>query len=244
MSEQRRPKILVIQPDVLCDMHRFGEWLENDGSELEVVRPFEGDEVPQRVDADALVVLGGSMGANDGAEFPWLADVGRLMRSAVADETPTLGICLGAQILADAMGGEVTRGVYGVELGVTSVTWVDDQVEDPLLDGLPTPLLAGSFHFDAISQLPPDAVRLGVGEVYENQVFRVGTAWGVQFHPEISPARFRTWRDEVEDDEGAIAHFDAQADRFEEVDASVQEGTRQLAANFAKIVRSAPDRAR
>ena len=239
MPEQPRPKILVVQPDAICDMHRFGDWLEDEGSDLVVVRPFDGDKVPERVDADALVVLGGSMGANDARDFPWLADIGTLMRSAVADRTPTLGICLGAQILADALGGEVTRGEHGVELGVTEVTWVDDLPADPLLDDLPTPLLAGSFHFDAISRLPPEAIRLGIGATYQNQVFRVGSAWGVQFHPEISPERFRSWRDEVEGDDATMAHFDAQAQRFEDVDPEVEAGTRQLASNFARIVRDA-----
>lgn len=238
-----RPKILVIQPDVLCDMHRFGEWLEADGAELVVVRPFEGDAVPDRVNADALVVLGGSMGANDAPEFPWLADVGELMRSAVAEQTPTLGICLGAQILADALGGEVTRGQRGVELGVTEVTMADES-GDPLLRDLPVPFLAGSFHYDAISRLPPGAVHLGSGEVYENQVFRVGSAWGVQFHPEISPERFRTWRDEVEGDVSSAAHFDAEAVRFDEVDTAVEAGTHRLADNFARIVRNALDESR
>lgn len=237
MSERQASRVLVIQPDAQCDLHRFSAWLHDEGITIEVVRPYEGDPVPSDLSADGLIVLGGGMGALDSAEFPWLTDVGNLLRAAVAADAPTLGICLGAQLLAAAMGGEVRRGDRGLESGITEVTWREEADNDPLIGGLPSPLVAGSLHFDAIVELPPAAVHLGVGAQYEHQVFRIGSAWGVQFHPEVSPERFRSWKSEVASIPGASDTFDRQVAEFEDADAEVRRGTRELAKRFALIVR-------
>lgn len=236
-------RITVVQPDVKCDLDRLGRWLEEDGIDVEVIRPFDGDEVPSDVDADALVVLGGSMGAGDHAEFPYIAEVAALMRTAVAADVPTLGVCLGAQILATAMGGEVEVGSAGLESGVVEVELLDSAAKDPLLKGMPTRFAMPALHFDAVTRLPESAVLLGTGSVYANQIFRVGSAWGLQFHLEITPGRFREWQAETP----AELHdlIDAQAEEFDRLDARVGADARRLARRFVTVVaeRAAPFRA-
>lgn len=233
-------QILVIQPDPLDDLHRFRDWLESEMTELETLRPYAGDSIPSDINIDALIVLGGSMGVMDVDRFPWLADVGALMRRTVDDGIPTLGICLGAQILADALGGDVRKGKHGIEAGVVKVAWSPDSIGDHLVDGLPQPFVAGTMHSDAIVTLPEGAVHLGTGDVYSHQVYRVGSAWGVQFHPETSPELFRSWQTEaLSGGMNTEIDFEDWAGALEESDADISAASEQLARRFVWIAREA-----
>ncbi|GAA1468952.1 type 1 glutamine amidotransferase [Microbacterium thalassium] len=235
MGISRTIRIAVVQPDDKCDLDRMGEWLEQDGVELRVIRPFAGDAVPASIHDDALIVLGGAMGVHDGDAYPYIDDIKSLLRATADADLPTLGVCLGAQLLADALGGEVAVGGEGLESGLVRIRLLDDAVGDPLVKSLPAQMLMPSLHFDAITRLPRDAVLLGTGEVYPNQVFRVGSSWGVQFHPEISPTRFVEWRDEVP--MPLLAEVDAQAREFESADTAVSDDARHLTRGFVGIVR-------
>lgn len=218
-------------------MDRLGGWLGDAGVAVELCRPYDGDEVPQTVEQDGLVVLGGHMGAADDDVAPWLPATRDLLREAVAEVVPTLGICLGAQLLAIACGGRVAVGPAGIEAGVVDVRWRAEVAADPLFAGLP-PTPGPTMHLDAIVELPPDAVWLGQTTRYPHQAFRVGPrAWGVQFHPEVSLATFTAWRALHADDwvgwriDGAdvVAQLAAR-------DAEVAETGRRLAARFAALL--------
>lgn len=235
LNRTPQTRLLVIQPDAKCDLDRLGRWLDTDGIVVQIIRPFEGGAVPDSVDGDGLIVLGGSMGALDEAEYPYLAAIKALLRKAVDEGIPTLGICLGAQLLAAALGGEVRRGDAGLESGIVSVRWLDAAQRDRLVGGLEDPFAAPALHFDAVTRLPQEAVLLGTGDTYPNQVFRVGSAWGVQFHPEITPARFRSWGAEVPES-GRTAH-DRDASELDSVDGLISSGARRLAHRFVRIVR-------
>jgi GMP synthase (glutamine-hydrolysing) len=238
----RQPlRMLVIQPDPLDDLNRFAGWLESEGVSFDIRRPFEGDSVDEVVDADALIVLGGSMGVMDAEQFPWLTDLKLLMRRAVSDEVPVLGICLGAQVLAEALGGEVRRGDRGLEAGVAEVIWQPSSVDDPLVGGLPQPSLVGHMHGDEISRIPADAELLGTGTTYRNQAFRVGTAWGVQFHPELSPELFSQWKAEIQPYSDDFEHW---ANSVEMADRHLSAGGEMLARRFAAIARSVGERSK
>ena len=188
------PAVLVIQPDADDPPERLGLWLGSQGLNLRVIRPFEGDSVPAVVDEDALVVLGGDMAAWEVEEHPWLEDIKALLTWAVANAKPTLAICLGGQLLADALGGCVKPGDRGLEAGAVILNSLDPVATDPLFGSLPWPVRMVEHHRDAISRLPPGAVWLAESSQYEHQVFRVGDcAWGVQFHPEVSPETYTRW---------------------------------------------------
>jgi GMP synthase (glutamine-hydrolysing) len=229
--------VLVVQPDDECPADRFGLWLTEAGAELRFIRPFQGDRVPEVVEADGLLVLGGDMGAGDDADHPWLADVRTLMRNAVVAEVPTLGICLGGQLLAAATGGAVARGAAGMEAGVVEVTARAVVEHDELMAGLPWPLLQGSMHRDAITSLPRNAVWLAESSAYRHQAFRVGRrAWGVQFHPELSPARYRRWAEYIRADELTTQRIVEGIDQFESLDDEVRTGAQALAHRFGELV--------
>jgi GMP synthase (glutamine-hydrolysing) len=186
------PTALVVQHVA----HESAGWLDDvldeGGVDRDVRRMWLGEDLPAVTDVDALVVLGGPMGATDDADAPWLADVRALLRAAVDAATPTLAVCLGAQLLAVAAGGSVVTGTAGPELGLCRVTV--DAADDPLLGGLRGDIAVVQWHWDHVAQLPSDAVPLASSERYAVQAFRVGSAaWGLQFHPEVTLPLVAQW---------------------------------------------------
>ena len=163
------------------------------GSDLSIVRIDEGHEVPAPDDIDSctgLVVMGGPMGVHD--ELPWLEPERALLRAAVDADVPVLGVCLGAQQLAAALGGEVVTGPVP-ECGVGEVHLTTEARTDPVLGAAPTPLPCVHWHSDTFS-LPEGAVRLAGNQAYDNQAFRVGArAYGFQFHVEVTGSLVAHW---------------------------------------------------
>jgi GMP synthase-like glutamine amidotransferase len=163
------------------------------GADLSVVRLDRGEKVP-RGEAVAgmtgLVVMGGPVGVHE--ELPWLETERALVRSAVEAELPVLGVCLGAQQLAAALGGTVTKGPEP-EYGVGDVHLTNEVIGDPLFGPAPTPLPCVHWHGDTFS-LPEGSVRLAGNEAYENQAFRFGRrAYGLQFHVEVTGSLVAHW---------------------------------------------------
>ena len=147
-----------------------------------VVRTFAGDKLPRT--ADALVVLGGGMGVYEQDRLPHLADEIRLLQDCVERGRPVLGICLGSQLLAAALGAEVTRAPRK-EIGFYRVRLLPAARQDALLSGAPESFVAFHWHGDAFA-LPAGAVPLASSTLTPLQAFRFGTrAWGIQFHLEV-----------------------------------------------------------
>jgi GMP synthase (glutamine-hydrolysing) len=181
------------------------------------------------------------MSSLDDHVYSWLSDIRCLITDAASQRKPTLGICLGAQLMAQAFGGNVTRGDQGLEAGVVRVSLRPEAAEDPLMAGLPDPFLVGAMHGDMIAQLPDSAVWLGMTTQYPHQAFRVGDAsWGVQFHPELSPAVYRQWLSLVNgNDTISVERAGRGMKEFEKQDRTVVVHTESLARRFAELVRGA-----
>ncbi|HSI93571.1 MAG TPA: type 1 glutamine amidotransferase [Jiangellaceae bacterium] len=231
--ERRRVVVIEHQPE--CPLDRFQTWLGGqtmDGTALGIVRPYAGDPIPERAE-HGLIVLGGQMSAYDDGVAPWLPVVRRLLATAVAERVPTLGICLGAQLLAVACGGRVdVAAPPGRESGVVDARHRPEAAADELLAGLPDPFPGPSMHADAVVELPAGATWLASSAMYPHQAFRVGrAAWGVQFHPEVSLPTFRSWAEShPEVDVAAVTAEFADRDR------EVAVAGRRLAERFAAIV--------
>ena len=167
--------------------------ITDSGAGLRTVRVDLGESVPPPGavgDMAGLVALGGPMGVAD--DLPWLGDERALLREAVTAGLPVLGVCLGAQQLAAALGAEVRRGP-APECGVGEVHLTADAIGDPVFGPAPTPLPCVHWHGDTFS-LPDGAVRLAGNEAYENQAFRVGArAYGLQFHVEVTASLVAHW---------------------------------------------------
>ncbi len=176
----------------------LAEWLPAAGLEIDVVAPWRGEQLPADLTGhDALVVMGGPQQAYDDDSAPWLRATKELLRSAVATELPTLAICLGAQLLAEASGGRVEKGAEGVEAGARLVAKRDVAWEDELFCDVPFTPTVVQWHEDAIVELPPGAVLLASSSRYPHQAFRLGPrAWGLQFHIETPPEMVRRWGEE------------------------------------------------
>jgi GMP synthase-like glutamine amidotransferase len=170
----------------------LARWLPAAGVELDVCRLHQGDALPAQVEHDALIVMGGPMDAfgDDGDQPVERA----LIADALARGVPILGICLGAQLLALAAGGQVARHAEGPEYGWGLVRRSDAAADDPLLRTVPFLPDVVHWHSDEITALPPGAVALCRGEHTEVQAFRVATnAWGLQFHIEVDEAMIASW---------------------------------------------------
>ena len=189
------PKALVVTHSPTEGVANVGTWLETAGVELEVVEPWDGDAVPEDPSQyDAVVVMGGPQQAYDDGSAPWLRATKDLLRRAVGESVPTLGICLGAQLLAEATGGRVEKGGEGVEAGARLVAKRDAAWDDELFADVPFTPTVIQWHEDAIVDLPPGAVHLASSPRYAHQAFRVGQrAWGLQFHIETPPEMVRHW---------------------------------------------------
>ena len=220
--------ITVVEHEPKCGLDRFADWL---GTPVTTIRPYAGAGVPGAVE-HGLIVLGGSMSAYDDRVAPWLPAVRDLMKGAVTDGVPVLGICLGAQLLAVACGGRVdVAAATGRESGVIDVEWLPAASDDVLLHDLPMPGAGPSMHADAVVELPLDSRWLGRSARYPHQAFRVGSAaWGLQFHPEVSLGTFRGWADGHDDVDTAAVTAEYR-DRDDEIVAL----GRTLAERFAGL---------
>lgn len=148
-------------------------------------------EPPGDADAwDAVVVLGGAVNVKDTPEHAYLRLEEDLIRRWDAAGTPILGVCLGAQLVADALGGGVARSPRP-EIGWFDVDLEPHAAGDPILGGLPPRFVAYQWHSYAFG-LPDGAELLASSEACP-QAFRRGRSWGVQFHPEVTEAVLEDW---------------------------------------------------
>jgi GMP synthase (glutamine-hydrolysing) len=234
------PSVLVVQPAEDDGLGRFSGWLSEQGIAIRTVRPYDGDAIPDQLRADGLIVLGGDMSSNDDARFPWLEQIRALFRAAVLQRQPTLGICLGGQLLAQSLGGTVAKGAHGTEAGVVTVTSTDEAAGDTLFNGLGPTFQVASMHGDAIESLPDGAVLLGTSNPYPQQAFRAAPhAWGVQFHPEITPATYAVWAGDFRSSDPDERHRVARGiGDLAAADSAVQETAELLATRFAALITS------
>jgi GMP synthase (glutamine-hydrolysing) len=182
------PPVLVLQHDADAGPGYLGEALTAAGLEMHLVDPVAGEDLPPLAGWSALVSLGGRMGAYEDEAYPWLAPEKRLLAAAAAAGLPTLGICLGCQILADALGGRVYPG-SGREVGVVRLDLTAEGRADPVVRHLDGPVAVS--HADTWD-LPAGATLLAASARYR-QAFRRGSALGLQPHPEVSPEPFARW---------------------------------------------------
>ena len=175
----------------------LGDVFTRHGVELVLRCPYRGELLPQTSDYDFLVVLGGPMGVYE-RDRHWFIDAeAGLVRNAVAEGIPVLGICLGSQIIADALGGRVTRH-SAKEIGAMTVDLTSEGLADPLFDGLDASLSVFQWHGDTFS-LPPGGVQLAFSPVTPNQAFRHGHGtYGFQFHLEVTLDMVEAWLAEYE----------------------------------------------
>lgn len=152
-----------------------------------------GAALPPAIDGyDVLVVMGGPMGVYEYDKYPFIKHELRLIESALKKRVPTLGICLGAQLLAKAAGADVYKG-KAKEIGWYKVELDTETKNDWLFLGFPDEFTVFQWHGDTFD-LPKGGVRLASSELFPNQVIKVGPcAYGIQFHLEVTEEMIREW---------------------------------------------------
>ena len=185
-------RVLVLQHIACEPPGEFEDVLDERGAEIVRVELDEGDRLPARDAFDAIVAMGGPMSVNDESEHPWLVEEKALIRDTVRDGVPYWGSCLGVQLLASSLGARVYAGPQP-EVGVLPVTLTAEGQSDPVFAGLPAEFLTLQWHGDTFD-VPEGGVLLASSPAFPNQGFRVGrTAYGVQFHVEVTEQMAREW---------------------------------------------------
>lgn len=187
MSVDDRPTLLAIQHVPWETPHRFLDAC--DGLHVHTVKPLTGHALPDHDGVGGAVVMGGPMNVDDIERHPELATEREWLEEALRWEMPVLGICLGAQLLARALGAEVRPGEKP-ELGYAPVEILDRN--DPLVGALAPSTTVLHWHGE-VFDLPAGAQHLARSRQTEIQAFRHGNAWGVLFHPESDFALLEAW---------------------------------------------------
>lgn len=205
-------KALIIKNARLEGAGTIGKLLESDGFDLEMVYA-KREKIP-KLEHDVLVVLGAPQSAND--DLPYLKDEMDLIRSAAQKNIPTLGICLGSQLMAKAFGAKVYPGPKK-EIGFYDNVTLDG--DSDLFSGMASPLSVFHWHGDTFD-IPEKAARLAHSDLY-NQAFRYGSAIGLQFHLEVDKETVLTWLDNTKEQIN-LPYIDPQKIR-DEVDSKIQD---------------------
>ena len=179
-------RVLVIQHVASAPLAAYADVLAERGTEIELVDCEAGDPIPATLAGiDGVISLGGPQSLHDPAGFDWLEPELELLRHAVATDVPVYGVCLGAQLLALAFGGEVYAGDVP-EVGPAPVFRTAAARDDAVFRDLPDTIPAFHWHADTFT-LPAGATLLASSDRYANQAFRIGrSGYGVQFHAESS----------------------------------------------------------
>lgn len=219
--------VVVLQNEADAPAAYLGDALDRRGIEWTVVHLYEGDRLPSPGTVAGVAALGGAMGAYDEDAYPFLNGEKRFLAACTRMRIPVLGICLGSQLLADALGGRAYLA-DSAEVIFAPVELTAEGVGDPVLA-----TLAGRsvvrFHRDTFD-LPPEATLLATGGGF-NHAFRVGTAVGIQPHPEVTASLLAGWLADGEarqlaidsgtDPDALVETFAAAASDVEETAAAV-----------------------
>jgi len=216
--------------------------LRSAGAELLLVDAFEGQPLPELSQVAGVVMLGGTVNADQVDRYPFLLEDRTLTREAVEAGVPYLGVCLGAQILARALDRPVMKAARR-EVGFQPVHPTEAASDDALLSGFTDGDRVFQWHEDTFD-LPEGATLLATDDDVPHQAFRVGDlAWGIQFHFEVDGAELEAWLDEADSlmDLEATWGKSSEDIRLEAKEhmAAHEERGREVFRRFADVVRRA-----
>jgi GMP synthase (glutamine-hydrolysing) len=189
------PRALTLSHVTFEDLGTFEAPLLARGFEIENLNASQSHfPLPQADSCDLLIVLGGPIGVYDHDDYPFLKDEIALIARRIEARKPILGICLGAQLMAAALGSRVYPGNHGAEIGWSPLQAAPNSTPPAWFAPLLAPGLS-VFHWHGDTfDLPPNAVQLAQTYLYANQAFSIGSnALALQFHPEVTAEGLESW---------------------------------------------------
>ena len=216
--------------DLLCEQKR----------PIETVKLYEGEQPPDDLSPfSGLLVMGGPMSVNDEADYPWLKAEDRILKEALALDVPTLGICLGSQLIAKAAGGAVRRGPLK-EIGWYPVRLTAAARHDRLFRESPETIEVFQWHGEYFDT-PSGAVNLASSDLYQCQAFSIGqNVYGLLFHLEVTAQMVKEWVGTFKEElDGVKEHIRPEAifERLPERIDELNRHARRLFARFCKSLR-------
>ncbi len=178
--------VLVLQHNECEGLGTIADALQGEKIAARHIKTYQGQPVPEEMgEAAGLIIMGGPMGVYEEQRYPFLREEMRLIEDSLRQDRPVLGVCLGSQLLASALGAVVTKG-RRKEIGWAPVRLSDTALTDRLWSGLEQSFVAYHWHGD-VFDLPPDSVPLASSDLTACQAFRHGrTAYGFLFHMEVT----------------------------------------------------------
>lgn len=230
-------RAVVYQHDQEIELGRLAGALAEAGFAL--TRRFRAAEY-EDMEAELLVVLGGSMAAGELEQHPFLKDELAVLSHRLSQSRPCLGLGLGAQLLASAAGAELLAGRNGFEVGVAPVRWTQAGMADSVLAGVRSRTPVAHWHLSTLGPVP-GATLLASTDRYTQQAFRLGDSFGFQFHPELDERAFSAWLEQRKAELAAHgvdpSQLRAQLPKLKAVEGELGELLGRLVHHFAAVAR-------
>lgn len=184
--------ILIIKHEKNEGPGTLEEYLIEKHRQFVIIELWNGDKLPSLDACSAIISLGGPMNVYEEEEYPFLGLEDGFLKGAIEKNIPTMGICLGAQLLAKCMSERVYKADQA-EIGWGAIRMTAETRQDPLFRGLPHTMEVFQWHEDTFT-IPANGTLLASSNECQNQAMRIGTrAWGLQFHPEMTIQMIEAW---------------------------------------------------
>lgn len=197
-------KVLILKHINIEGGGTIEEYLKSKEWKIGIRELQDGDNIPSKIDYDVVVILGGPMNVYEEDKYPFLKDEDRLIKELIKKEIPTLGICLGAQLIAKAAGAKVTKNIvkqaHQKEIGWYKINLTDAGKKDPVFKGLDESFDVFQWHGDTFG-IPENGTLLASAELCTNQALKVGrNTYGLQFHMEVTEDMIYKWIDTYDEE--------------------------------------------
>jgi GMP synthase (glutamine-hydrolysing) len=222
-------KVLVIMHVESEGSGTLGTFFHSMNADVRTARLYAGDVLPPSPDdIDAVISMGGPMNVYEEDKYPFLRDETAFLAAAINADKPVIGICLGAQMIAKALGAQVTKSPVK-EVGWGKVTLSEDGRRDALFHGLPEALDVLQWHEDMF-HIPEGGKLLAYSDDCPHQAFRYRNALGLQFHLEVTAEILLEWFSDSPDRDVIIR-------RYKELEPDLLERADVLYRNFSALIR-------
>lgn len=232
-------RIQFVQHDSFGDPGAILHWAEWRGHEYDVTRIYAGEELPSLESWDWLVIMGGPMSIHDENEHSWLKREKEIIRKAISNDKIVMGICLGSQLIAEALGANVYNNDQK-EIGWFPVQWTMEGPSALHLQSLPSELPVFHSHVETFD-LPEGAVLIASSKACKNQAFAFGSkVFGFQFHFEMLARNVMEMLDNFEDEQQASPNIQSRTEMLTDLHFHVDQATKVLYAFLNQLENQRP----